>query len=184
MQSILELDAASLGDGFVAIPPHRRRRDCICRSPISARGIRRRPRRRRSRVIARARASSRSSTASRPSSRLVEDLDRAGHPGHGAQFTGWAFNRFVLNEQDDRDLVEIASRHHRRQAATCGCWPRSSFRTSRTSTTFHDRVLGLLALSSACRRPSAYPARLLEEHVASDDAGFVVALLVPRASPS
>ena len=39
---------------------------------------------------------------------LLHDLTRAEHPGHGAQFTGWAFNRFKLDKDDDRDLVEIA----------------------------------------------------------------------------
>jgi phosphatidylserine/phosphatidylglycerophosphate/cardiolipin synthase-like enzyme len=40
---------------------------------------------------------------------LLNDLKRAEHQGHGAQFTGWAFNRFELDEpDDDRDLVEIA----------------------------------------------------------------------------
>jgi phosphatidylserine/phosphatidylglycerophosphate/cardiolipin synthase-like enzyme len=39
---------------------------------------------------------------------LVEDLRRAAQPGHGAQFTGWAFNRFVLEAADGRDLIQIA----------------------------------------------------------------------------
>lgn len=40
---------------------------------------------------------------------LVADLQRAAHPNHGAQLTGWAFNRFVLDKEDDRDIVEIAN---------------------------------------------------------------------------
>jgi phosphatidylserine/phosphatidylglycerophosphate/cardiolipin synthase-like enzyme len=40
---------------------------------------------------------------------LVADLKRAVHPGHGAQLTGWAFNRFTLDEDDGRDIVEIAN---------------------------------------------------------------------------
>ena len=40
---------------------------------------------------------------------LLRDLNRAKHPGHGAQFTGWAFNRFKVDEpEDERDLVQIA----------------------------------------------------------------------------
>jgi phosphatidylserine/phosphatidylglycerophosphate/cardiolipin synthase-like enzyme len=39
---------------------------------------------------------------------LVADLQRAAHPGHGAQLTGWAFNRFTLDEDDGRDIIEIA----------------------------------------------------------------------------
>ena len=108
VQSILEVEAASLGDGYLAIPPsaaasrlHLQILDLSVWYP----------------------------PASTPSSierfspgshleplvdgipaftRLVADLKRAGHPDHGAQFTGWAFNRFVLNKEDGRNLVEIA----------------------------------------------------------------------------
>jgi phosphatidylserine/phosphatidylglycerophosphate/cardiolipin synthase-like enzyme len=39
---------------------------------------------------------------------LVADLRRAAHADHGAQLTGWAFNRFTLDEDDGRDIVGIA----------------------------------------------------------------------------
>ena len=108
VQSILELDAASFKDGYVAIPPSSTRAtlhlqitdlDAWYPAPSTPR------------LIERYRTGSHFEPlidgipAFR---RLVQDLDRAGHPGHGAQFAGWAFNHFTLDEQDGRDLVQIA----------------------------------------------------------------------------
>jgi phosphatidylserine/phosphatidylglycerophosphate/cardiolipin synthase-like enzyme len=39
---------------------------------------------------------------------IVADLNRAKHLGHGAQFTGWAFNRFALDADDGHDIIAIA----------------------------------------------------------------------------
>jgi phosphatidylserine/phosphatidylglycerophosphate/cardiolipin synthase-like enzyme len=39
---------------------------------------------------------------------LTSDLAKAAHPDHGAQLTGWAFNRFILDNEDGKDLVQIA----------------------------------------------------------------------------
>lgn len=108
VQSIFEQDSASLGDGYVAIPAvsgaarlHLQVTDLGAWYPPQSTPS----------SVQRFHAGSRLEPLvdGIPTfKRLVEDLKMAGHPGHGAQFTGWAFNRFVLDEEDGRDLVEIA----------------------------------------------------------------------------
>jgi phosphatidylserine/phosphatidylglycerophosphate/cardiolipin synthase-like enzyme len=107
VQSLLELDAATLGDGFLAVPPtgpatlHLQVLDLAAWYPPPSTPS----------TIARFRAGSRLEPLVEgiPAlARLVQDLKLAERPGHGAQFTGWAFNRFVLDAADGRNLVEIA----------------------------------------------------------------------------
>ncbi len=109
VQSLLDRSAASLGDGYLGIPPstgaarlHLQITDLAAWYPPPSTP----------QSIARFRAGSHLEPLidGIPAfKRLVQDLNNAGHPGHGAQFTGWAFNRFVLDHDDGRDLVEIAS---------------------------------------------------------------------------
>ena len=107
VQSLLELDATSTGDGYLALPPagpatlHLQILNLDSWYPPASTPS----------------SIERFHTGSRleplvdgiPTfKRLIEDLQRAERPGHGAQFTGWAFNRFVLDAADGRTLVEIA----------------------------------------------------------------------------
>jgi phosphatidylserine/phosphatidylglycerophosphate/cardiolipin synthase-like enzyme len=109
VQSLLDRSTASLGDGYLAVPPstgaarlHLQIIDLADWYPPPSTP----------QSVARFRAGSHLEPLidGIPAfKRLVQDLNNAGHPGHGAQFTGWAFNRFVLDHDDGRDLVEIAS---------------------------------------------------------------------------
>jgi phosphatidylserine/phosphatidylglycerophosphate/cardiolipin synthase-like enzyme len=107
VQSLLEVDAAAVGAGFLPIPStgpatlHLQVLDLAAWYPPPST----------SSSIARFRTGSRLEPLvdGIPTfARLVTDLKRAERPGHGAQLSGWAFNRFVLNKADGRDLVEIA----------------------------------------------------------------------------
>jgi phosphatidylserine/phosphatidylglycerophosphate/cardiolipin synthase-like enzyme len=177
VQSILELDAASMEEGYVTIPPaagrstlHLQITDLGAWYPASTTPT----------SIARYRAGSRLEPLidGIPTyRRLVEDLDRAGHPGHGAQFTGWAFNRFVLDEEDGRDLVEIAAaivdgQGDVRLLATKFVQDEENFDDSDESVM---NLLGLLLI------PPGFVLHFLgySKRFSSDNAGFVVALLAP-----
>jgi len=107
VQSLLEVDAAVLGTDFLAMPAagpatlHLQVLDLGVWYPPPATPS----------SVARFRAGSRLEPLvdGIPAfTRLVQDLVRAARPGHGAQLTGWAFNRFVLDKADGRTLVEIA----------------------------------------------------------------------------
>lgn len=177
VQSILELDAASMEGGYVTIPPATGR--STLHLQITDLGAWYPPPSTPS-SIARYRPASRFEPLidGIPTyRRLVEDLDRAGHTGHGAQFTGWAFNRFVLNEQDDRDLVEIASDiigggGDVRLLATKFVQDEQNFDNS------PDSILGLLTLLLV---PAGIGIHALgyTKKFSSDNAGFVVSLLAP-----
>jgi phosphatidylserine/phosphatidylglycerophosphate/cardiolipin synthase-like enzyme len=177
VQSILELDAASMEDGYVTIPPstghfalHVQITDLGAWFPPPSTPS----------SVERYRAASRFEPLidGIPTfSRLVGDLDRAGHPGYGAQFTGWAFNRFILDESDDRDLVEIASDilaggGDVRMLATKFVQDEENFDGS------EDSVIALLLLLLV---PPSIITHFLgySKRFSANDAGFVVPLLVP-----
>lgn len=177
VQSILELDAASMESGYVAIPPAPGR--STLHLQVTDLGAWYPPPSTQS-SIARYRAGSRFEPLidGIPNySRLVQDLDRAGHPGHGAQFTGWAFNRFVLNEQDDRDLVEIASDI----IAGGGDVRLLATKFVQDDENFDDSLNSVLGVLTFLLVPPAIGIHLLgySKRFSSDNAGFVVALLVP-----
>jgi phosphatidylserine/phosphatidylglycerophosphate/cardiolipin synthase-like enzyme len=110
VQSILELDATSVGDEFVSIPAAVTGNSARLHLQVMDLGAWYPPASTLSSIERFHRGSRLEPLVDGIPTfkRLVEDLKRAGHPGHGAQFTGWAFNHFVLDKADGRDLVQIA----------------------------------------------------------------------------